>query len=70
MVLKSAENTPLTALMVADLVNEAGFPEGVINVISGDGTDPHTENYVLVVKLLMQVNTQHIRTKLTCTHMH
>ncbi|RZC35455.1 retinal dehydrogenase 1, partial [Asbolus verrucosus] len=37
MVLKPAEQTPLTALVVAALVKEAGFPKGVINVIPGYG---------------------------------
>eukprot|EP01006_Ploeotia_vitrea_P017834 TRINITY_DN49063_c0_g1_i4.p2 TRINITY_DN49063_c0_g1~~TRINITY_DN49063_c0_g1_i4.p2 ORF type:complete len:371 (+),score=204.35 TRINITY_DN49063_c0_g1_i4:547-1659(+) len=37
-VLKSAENTPLSALRVAELVVEAGFPAGVINMISGLGS--------------------------------
>jgi len=36
-VLKSAEQTPLGALVAARLVKEAGFPPGVINVISGFG---------------------------------
>lgn len=36
-VLKSAEQTPLTALMLADLAKQAGFPDGVINIISGPG---------------------------------
>jgi acyl-CoA reductase-like NAD-dependent aldehyde dehydrogenase len=36
-VLKPAEQTPLTALRVAELALEAGFPEGVINVVTGDG---------------------------------
>jgi aldehyde dehydrogenase (NAD+) len=36
-VLKSAEQTPLGALVAATLVKEAGFPPGVINVISGFG---------------------------------
>lgn len=36
-VLKPAEQTPLTALYIASLVNEAGFPPGVINVITGYG---------------------------------
>uniref|UniRef100_A0A336JYT1 CSON002400 protein n=1 Tax=Culicoides sonorensis TaxID=179676 RepID=A0A336JYT1_CULSO len=36
-VLKPAEQTPLTALYVAALSNEAGFPPGVINVITGYG---------------------------------
>jgi aldehyde dehydrogenase (NAD+) len=36
-VLKTAEQTPLSALYAAKLVKEAGFPPGVINVISGIG---------------------------------
>jgi aldehyde dehydrogenase (NAD+) len=36
-VLKPAEQTPLTALRIAELAMEAGFPEGVINVITGFG---------------------------------
>jgi acyl-CoA reductase-like NAD-dependent aldehyde dehydrogenase len=36
-VLKPAEQTPLSALYLAGLAEEAGFPEGVINVIPGFG---------------------------------
>ncbi len=36
-VLKSAEQTPLSALAFAALVKEAGFPPGVLNIISGFG---------------------------------
>lgn len=36
-VLKPAEQTPLSALRVAELALEAGFPPGVINVITGFG---------------------------------
>ncbi len=36
-VLKPAEQTPLTALRVAELAIEAGFPAGVINVLNGLG---------------------------------
>src|SRR4051794_21149592 len=36
-VLKPAEQTPLTALRVAALAQEAGFPDGVINVVPGFG---------------------------------
>jgi acyl-CoA reductase-like NAD-dependent aldehyde dehydrogenase len=36
-VLKPAEQTPLTALRLGQLAQEAGFPDGVINVLSGDG---------------------------------
>ena len=36
-VLKPAEETPLTALRLAELVLEAGFPPGVVNVVTGRG---------------------------------
>ncbi|MEE2735114.1 MAG: aldehyde dehydrogenase family protein [Verrucomicrobiota bacterium] len=36
-VLKPAETTPLTALKLAELIEEAGFPPGVVNVITGAG---------------------------------
>jgi len=36
-ILKSAEQTPLSALYLAKLVQEAGFPKGVINIVSGHG---------------------------------
>ncbi len=38
-VLKPAEQTPLTALRIGELVLEAGFPEGVVNIITGFGAD-------------------------------
>jgi phenylacetaldehyde dehydrogenase len=37
LVLKPAEQTSLTALRLADFVAEAGFPPGVVNVITGNG---------------------------------
>jgi aldehyde dehydrogenase (NAD+) len=37
LVLKPAEQTPLTALRVAQLAQEAGFPDGVVNVVPGYG---------------------------------
>jgi phenylacetaldehyde dehydrogenase len=36
-VLKPAEQTPLTALRLAELIAEAGVPEGVVNVVPGYG---------------------------------
>jgi aldehyde dehydrogenase (NAD+) len=36
-VLKTAEQTPLSALVAAKLIKEAGFPPGVVNIISGFG---------------------------------
>ncbi|HEU4481170.1 MAG TPA: aldehyde dehydrogenase family protein [Actinomycetota bacterium] len=38
-VLKPAEQTPLTALRLAQLALEAGVPEGVVNVITGFGDE-------------------------------
>ena len=37
LVLKPAEQTPLTALYLAGLVREVGFPPGVVNVLTGPG---------------------------------
>jgi betaine-aldehyde dehydrogenase len=37
-VLKPAEQTPLTALRLAELAREAGIPEGVFSVITGSGS--------------------------------
>src|SRR5204863_10033072 len=37
-VLKPAEQTPLTAMRLAELALEAGLPEGVFNVITGAGS--------------------------------
>ena len=36
-VLKPAEQTPLTALRLGELALEAGLPEGTLNVVTGDG---------------------------------
>src|SRR3989475_383000 len=36
-VLKPAEQTPVTAVELAKLIQEAGFPEGVVNIIPGFG---------------------------------
>ena len=36
-ILKPAEQTPLTALRIGELILEAGFPEGVVNILPGFG---------------------------------
>jgi aldehyde dehydrogenase (NAD+) len=36
-VLKPAETTPLTALKLAEVIQEAGLPDGVVNIITGAG---------------------------------
>jgi len=37
-VLKPAEQTPLSALAIAELAHRAGFPPGVINIVTADAT--------------------------------
>jgi aldehyde dehydrogenase (NAD+) len=36
-VLKPAETTPLTALLLAKVIQEADLPPGVVNIVTGDG---------------------------------
>ncbi|MFV0415054.1 MAG: aldehyde dehydrogenase family protein [Chthoniobacterales bacterium] len=36
-VLKPAETTPLTALKLAELIADAGLPDGVVNIVTGAG---------------------------------
>lgn len=38
-VLKPAEQTPLSALRLGELILEAGFPEGVVNIVTGIGEE-------------------------------
>jgi aldehyde dehydrogenase (NAD+) len=38
-VLKPSEEAPLTPLLIADLMNEAGIPPGVVNVVTGTGVE-------------------------------
>ena len=35
-VMKVAPQTPLTALRIGELIQEAGFPNGVVNILPGD----------------------------------
>ena len=37
MVLKPSEESPLNALLFAEMMHEAGFPPGVFNLVNGDG---------------------------------
>ncbi|MGO0062986.1 aldehyde dehydrogenase family protein [Brevibacillus fluminis] len=51
-VLKPAEKTPLSSLFLAELFQEAGLPDGVLNIVTGFGPDlgpvlnthPHVKN--------------------------
>ncbi|EDZ46808.1 aldehyde dehydrogenase family protein [Rhodobacterales bacterium Y4I] len=38
MVLKPSEQSPLNAMIFAEMMDEAGFPVGVFNLVNGDGT--------------------------------
>lgn len=36
-VLKPAETTPLTAMLLAEIIHESGLPAGVVNIVTGYG---------------------------------
>jgi aldehyde dehydrogenase (NAD+) len=36
-VLKSAETTPLTSMKLAEIIQESGLPDGVVNIVTGAG---------------------------------
>ena len=38
-VLKPAEETPLTALLLGELIEKVGYPKGVVNIVTGTGID-------------------------------
>ncbi|KAJ3527819.1 hypothetical protein NM208_g10515 [Fusarium decemcellulare] len=38
-VIKAAEQTPLSILLLAEIIKEAGFPAGVVNVLNGPGKE-------------------------------
>ena len=60
MVLKPADETPLSVLKLAELVQEAGYPEGVFNVITGVGSiaGAALSEHPLVNKLTFTGSTQ------------
>jgi len=43
MVLKPSEESPLNAMIVAEMMHEAGFPAGVFNLVNGDGVGVGTQ---------------------------
>ena len=57
-VLKPAETTPLTALLFAEVCQQAGLPAGVVNIITGDGsTGSHLVNHPEVDKIAFTGST-------------
>jgi acyl-CoA reductase-like NAD-dependent aldehyde dehydrogenase len=59
-VLKPDPSTPLTALRIAQLASEVGFPEGVINIVPGDGptTGAHLVRHPGIDKVAFTGSTQ------------
>ena len=73
-VLKSSEHTPLTANKLAELVKQANFPKGVINIITGYGNvcgaalskHPHVNmisftGSTVVGKFIMSTASEHLK---------
>jgi len=57
-VLKPAETTPLTALLFAEVCEQAGLPAGVVNIITGDGvTGSHLVNHPGIDKIAFTGST-------------
>jgi len=58
-VIKSAETTPLTLYKLAEIIQEAGLPEGVVNIISGAGdTGAHLVNHPVIGKIAFTGSTE------------
>jgi aldehyde dehydrogenase (NAD+) len=58
-VIKSAETTPLTLYKLAEVIEEAGLPEGVVNIISGAGdTGAALVNHPKVNKIAFTGSTE------------
>ena len=57
-VLKPAETTPLTALLLAEIFQQAGLPEGVVNIVTGAGaTGSHLVSHPDVNKVAFTGST-------------
>ena len=57
-VLKPAETTPLTALLFAELCEEVGLPDGVFNLVTGDGsTGSHLVSHKDIKKIAFTGST-------------
>ena len=57
-VLKPAETTPLTALKLAEIIQESGLPEGVVNIVTGFGdTGAEIVNHTDVNKIAFTGST-------------
>ncbi len=58
-VLKPAETTPLTALKLAELIQDSGLPDGVVNIITGAGeTGAAIVNHPEINKIAFTGSTQ------------
>ncbi len=58
-VIKSAETTPLTLYKLAEVIQEAGVPDGVVNIISGAGeTGAYMVNHPKVKKIAFTGSTE------------
>tara|TARA_B100000902_G_scaffold222213_1_gene211139 strand:- start:779 stop:2230 length:1452 start_codon:yes stop_codon:yes gene_type:complete len=58
-ILKPAETTSLTALKLAEVINESGLPKGVVNIVTGDGeTGAEIVNHLDIDKIAFTGSTE------------
>ena len=58
-VLKPAETTSLTALKLAEVINESGLPKGVVNIVTGTGeTGAEIVNHIDIDKIAFTGSTE------------
>ena len=58
-ILKPAEQTPLTAIRLGELIQEAGFPAGVVNIVTGFGeAGAHLAQHPAVDKIAFTGSTE------------
>ena len=65
-VLKPAEQTPLTALYIAALTKEAGIPDGVINIVTGNINYTYLLDIIKLVLNFIQDMVQQLVLQFQC----
>ena len=49
MILKPSEIAPISGMLFAEMIDEVGFPDGVFNLVNGDGAGEHKYQVILIL---------------------